>query len=161
MVFSWPQFSTNGLASSAVSSLLPRRLARLQLQRELHLISSFSPLLVGGFAEEAGASSLLTLSAGLGAFFTFMTVTEGGDRKAITKKFQDVYIPTLKANYLVWPAVQMINFRLMPIQFQIVSMEDIRSKYTSQLIIFIQPFVSTIGIAWTAYLSLTNSSDES
>jgi len=78
---------------------------------------------------------------GLGCFFTFMTIAEGGGKRAITRKFQDVYVPALKANYMVWPAVQILNFRVMPIQFQI-------------------PFVSTIGIAWTAYLSLTNSSEE-
>lgn len=78
---------------------------------------------------------------GLGCFFTFMTVAEGGGKRAIMRKFQDVYVPALKANYMVWPAVQIINFRLMPIQFQI-------------------PFVSTIGIAWTAYLSLTNSAED-
>ncbi|KAK4999652.1 hypothetical protein LTR66_001337 [Elasticomyces elasticus] len=84
---------------------------------------------------------LLFAPVGLGFFFTFMTVAEGGGRRAVLKKFQDVYIPALKANYMVWPAVQVLNFRVMPIQFQI-------------------PFVSTIGIAWTAYLSLTNSAEE-
>ncbi|KAF2108550.1 hypothetical protein BDV96DRAFT_261631 [Lophiotrema nucula] len=78
---------------------------------------------------------------GLACFFTFMTVAEGGGKRAVTRKFQDVYVPALKANYLVWPAVQIINFRLMPVQFQI-------------------PFVSSIGIAWTAYLSLTNSAED-
>ncbi|EHY56224.1 hypothetical protein HRR83_008737 [Exophiala dermatitidis] len=78
---------------------------------------------------------------GLSAFFTFMTVAEGGGKEEIVRKFQDVYLPTLKANYILWPAVQIINFRLMPLQFQI-------------------PFVSTVGIAWTAYLSLTNSSED-
>jgi hypothetical protein len=58
---------------------------------------------------------------GLGCFFTFMTVCEGGGKRAIQRKFQDVYVPALKANFLVWPAVQLINFRVMPIQFQIVS----------------------------------------
>ncbi|KAJ9668522.1 hypothetical protein H2201_001163 [Coniosporium apollinis] len=77
---------------------------------------------------------------GLACFFTFMTVAEGGGKRAVQRKFQDVYVPALKANYLVWPAVQILNFRVMPIQFQI-------------------PFVSTVGIAWTAYLSLTNSSE--
>lgn len=77
---------------------------------------------------------------GLCVFFTYMTVAEGGGRRQLTKKFQDVYVPTLRANYVLWPAVQAINFRLMPIQFQI-------------------PFVSSIGIAWTAYLSLTNSAE--
>lgn len=76
------------------------------------------------------------------------------------RKFQDVYIPALKANYVVWPAVQMLNFRVMPIQFQIVSS---RSPYTTSsphVLTSAQPFVSTIGIAWTVYLSLTNSADD-
>lgn len=50
-----------------------------------------------------------------------MTVCEGGGKRAIYRKFQDVYVPALKANFIVWPAVQLINFRIMPIQFQIVS----------------------------------------
>ncbi|KHN94115.1 Mpv17/PMP22 [Metarhizium album ARSEF 1941] len=77
---------------------------------------------------------------GVGLFFVAMTVAEGGGRRAISSKLRDMYVPTLKANYVVWPAVQIVNFRLMPVQFQL-------------------PFVSTVGIAWTAYLSLTNASD--
>lgn len=50
-----------------------------------------------------------------------MTVAEGGGRRALTRKFQDVYLPTLKANFVLWPAVQILNFRVVPIQFQIVS----------------------------------------
>jgi hypothetical protein len=50
-----------------------------------------------------------------------MTVAEGGGKRALTRKFQDVYVPTLKANYVLWPAVQILNFRVVPIQFQIVS----------------------------------------
>lgn len=84
---------------------------------------------------------LIFAPLGLVCFFTFMTVAEGGGRRAISRKFQDVYIPTLKANFLLWPMVQILNFRMMPIQFQI-------------------PFVSSVGIAWTAYLSLTNSAEE-
>lgn len=58
---------------------------------------------------------------GLAWFFTIMTIVEGGGKRAVTQKLKDMYLPTLKANYLVWPAVQMINFRLMPLQFQLVS----------------------------------------
>jgi hypothetical protein len=49
-----------------------------------------------------------------------MTVAEGGGRRAIKSKFQEVYIPSLKANYTVWPAVQMLNFRIVPLPLQIV-----------------------------------------
>jgi hypothetical protein len=84
---------------------------------------------------------LIFCPVGLGCFFTFMTVTEGGGKKEVVKKFQDIYLPTLRANYILWPAVQIVNFRLMPLQFQI-------------------PFVSTVGIFWTAYLSLTNARED-
>jgi hypothetical protein len=50
-----------------------------------------------------------------------MTVAEGGGKRAVLKKFQDVYLPSLKANFIVWPLVQVLNFRVIPIQFQIVS----------------------------------------
>lgn len=57
---------------------------------------------------------------GVGMFFTVMTIAEGGGRRAISNKLRDMYVPTLKANFIVWPAVQIINFRLMPVQFQLV-----------------------------------------
>jgi hypothetical protein len=50
-----------------------------------------------------------------------MTIAEGGGRRAVSHKLRDMYLPTLKANFMVWPLVQMINFRLMPLQFQLVS----------------------------------------
>ena len=50
-----------------------------------------------------------------------MTLAEGGGRRALMNKFRDVYLPTLKANFILWPAVQVLNFRVVPIQFQIVS----------------------------------------
>ena len=46
---------------------------------------------------------------------------EGGGRDTIKNKFKTAYLPTLKANYMIWPAVQIINFKFMPLQFQIVS----------------------------------------
>jgi len=68
---------------------------------------------------------------GLACFFTFMTTAEGGGKRAIMRKFQDVYVPALKANYMVWPAVQILNFRVMPIQFQIVGYRSSSQLYNS------------------------------
>ncbi|KAJ3502402.1 hypothetical protein NM208_g16735 [Fusarium decemcellulare] len=98
--------------------------------------SAFGPAM-----KRVAFDQLIFAPFGLGVFFTTMTIAEGGGRRAISNKLRDMYIPTLKANYCVWPAVQIVNFRLMPVQYQL-------------------PFVSTIGIAWTAYLSLTNSSSD-
>lgn len=102
---------------------------------------------------------------GLVCFYTAMTVAEGGGKRAVYNKFRDMYVPTLKANYAVWPAVQIINFRLMPVQFQLVSTPSTQSgarpgRGILTLMCTPQPFVSTIGIAWTAYLSLTNAAEE-
>jgi hypothetical protein len=47
----------------------------------------------------------------------------------VQRKFQDVYIPALKANFLIWPTVQIINFRIMPIQFQIVRRMTFSARY--------------------------------
>ncbi|KAL4950605.1 hypothetical protein BDW69DRAFT_171775 [Aspergillus filifer] len=91
--------------------------------------------------KRVACDQLLFAPFGLVCFFSYMTIAEGGGRRALTRKFQDVYLPTLKANFVLWPAVQVLNFRVVPIQFQI-------------------PFVSSVGIAWTAYLSLTNSAEE-
>lgn len=98
------------------------------------------------------------LGLGLASFFSFMTVAEGGGKRAVWSKFQEVYIPALKANYMVWPLVQVLNFRVMPIQFQIVCILCTSNEVLT--LTPLQPFVSTIGIAWTAYLSLTNSAEE-
>lgn len=98
-------------------------------------------------------------------FFSVMTVAEGGGRRAVALKLKDMYMPTLKANYMVWPAVQIINFRLMPVQFQLVSVSSAHTSHCMHyfnlvLTMVQQPFVSTIGIAWTAYLSLSNASED-
>lgn len=65
---------------------------------------------------------------GVACFFTVMTVAEGGGRRAVYNKLRDMYVPTLKANYAVWPAVQIVNFRLMPVQFQLVSIVAVRTN---------------------------------
>ena len=62
-----------------------------------------------------------------------MTVAEGGGKRAVARKFQDVYVPALKANYIVWPAVQILNFRVMPIQFQIVSIVLIHDDWSANM----------------------------
>ncbi len=59
---------------------------------------------------------------GIAWFFAVMTVTEGGGRRAVQTKLRDMFVPTLKANFVIWPAVQVINFRLMPVQYQLVGL---------------------------------------
>lgn len=78
--------------------------------------SAFGPAM-----KRVAMDQLVFAPCGVAVFFSIMTIAEGGGRRAISNKLRDMYIPTLKANYLVWPAVQVVNFRLMPVQFQLVS----------------------------------------
>ncbi|KKA28339.1 hypothetical protein TD95_000172, partial [Thielaviopsis punctulata] len=96
---------------------------------------------VGPAVKRMVCDQVLFAPLGVATFFTAMTLAEGGGRGEIRKKLRDTYVPTLKANWMVWPAVQLVNFRVMPVRFQL-------------------PFVSTVGIAWTAYLSLTNAAED-
>ncbi|GBB83762.1 hypothetical protein RclHR1_10430005 [Rhizophagus clarus] len=75
---------------------------------------------------------------GLCLFFGGISVLEGRSFEGIKEKFDEAYIPALKMNYTIWPIVQFINFRFLPLRYRV-------------------PFVSSIGVLWNAYLSLLNS----
>jgi len=98
--------------------------------------SAFAPAM-----KRVAFDQLVFAPVGIVIFFTVMTIAEGGGKRAVQHKLRDMYLPTLKANFMVWPTVQILNFRVIPIQFQL-------------------PFVSSVGIAWTAYLSLTNAAED-
>ncbi|KAG9063251.1 hypothetical protein KI688_004855 [Linnemannia hyalina] len=60
------------------------------------------------------ADQVIFAPIGLAMLFTGLTVLEGGSLQQIKDKLNNVcftFIPTLQANYLVWPMVQLVNFR--------------------------------------------------
>jgi hypothetical protein len=73
----------------------------------------------------------------LSLFFSVMGLVETGTLEGVQAKFRDAYLPALKANYQLWPAVQLINFKFVPLQYRL-------------------PVVSTVGIVWNSYLSWLN-----
>lgn len=110
--FQWFKFLSRAFPITKKSATVPalKRVAADQLM--------FAPI---GTAPALDCVIFMLTIVGLVCFFTFMTIAEGGGRRALLRKFQDVYLPTLKANFILWPAVQILNFRVVPIQFQIVS----------------------------------------
>ncbi|KAL4209204.1 hypothetical protein AB4K20DRAFT_1909131 [Rhizopus microsporus] len=84
---------------------------------------------------------LLFAPMGLVLFFTVMGLAETGKWEGVKEKFRDAYTPALITNYEVWPAVQFINFKWMPLQYRL-------------------PFVSSLGILWNAYLSWLNNASK-
>ncbi|KAK4689869.1 protein Mpv17, partial [Tremellales sp. Uapishka_1] len=92
-------------------------------------------------AKRVLADQLIMAPVGLCLFVGSMGLMEGRDSTEIQAKFADMYMPAIIANWKVWPVVQTVNFKLVPLQYRV-------------------PFQSTCGIAWTLYLSLLNARDD-
>jgi len=99
-----------------------------------------SGISIAGLTKRVSSDQLLMAPTGLAMFLASMGVMEGRDAKHIREKFKDIYGQAIIANWQVWPLVQIINFRFMPLPYRV-------------------PFQSTCGVFWTLYLSLLNSAD--
>jgi len=64
---------------------------------------------------------------------------EGRSIDGVRQKFDEMYMSALLANWQVWPLVQTINFRFMPLRYRV-------------------PFTGAIGIAWQVFFSILNAS---
>ena len=74
----------------------------------------------------------------LGIFFVSTSAMQGASRADIMHKLSHTYPDALLSNYALWPAVQLVNFRLVPLQHQTL-------------------FVNSIALGWNTYLSHINS----
>ncbi|KAI0599849.1 hypothetical protein F4775DRAFT_548518 [Biscogniauxia sp. FL1348] len=81
------------------------------------------------------ADQLLFAPTFIGVFLSSMAVMEGGSAK---EKLDRSYMPALQTNYLIWPFVQMANFKLVPLEHRVL-------------------VVNLVSIGWNCYLSMVNS----
>ncbi|KAH8652123.1 hypothetical protein BX600DRAFT_402552 [Xylariales sp. PMI_506] len=71
----------------------------------------------------------------IGFFLSSMAAMEGGSPK---EKLEKSYLPALQTNYMIWPFVQLVNFKFIPLNYRVL-------------------FVNVISIGWNCYLSFMNS----
>eukprot|EP00877_Chromochloris_zofingiensis_P014721 jgi/Chrzof1/9502/Cz04g05160.t1 len=69
-----------------------------------------------------------------GVYFTVMRVAEGHP-ESVMSTLHDKFLPTLAANYMVWPLAHVINFRFVPSEFRIL-------------------YNNAVCVAWLTWLSL-------
>ncbi|KAF2486707.1 hypothetical protein BDY17DRAFT_291969 [Neohortaea acidophila] len=74
-------------------------------------------------------------STNLFLFLSSMALMEGSDPKA---KLEKSYFEALKKNWMVWPGVQFMNFKYVPLNYQVL-------------------VVNGVSIGWNCYLSYLNS----
>lgn len=53
-------------------------------------------------------------------YFGYMTVLEGGGMPEVAAKLRKDFWPTFSAELAVWPVVQAANFKLVPVQYQLL-----------------------------------------
>lgn len=71
----------------------------------------------------------------IGAFLSSMATMEGNSAK---ERLEKAWWPALKANWMLWPMVQTINFTFLPLQHRVL-------------------FANIVSIGWNSYLSWVNS----
>lgn len=72
----------------------------------------------------------------VGVFLSSMAALEGGSP---TEKLDKNYVNALKANYMLWPFVQLVNFKFVPLHHRVLA-------------------VNVVSLGWNCYLSYLNNS---
>ncbi|EUC65561.1 Mpv17/PMP22 family protein [Rhizoctonia solani AG-3 Rhs1AP] len=107
----------------------------LVLEKSFPLRSVGGKVSMAALGKRVAADQIImyTNTPQLTLFVGTMGWMEGRDLRGIRQKYSDMYLPALEANYKVWPAAQLVNFRYMPLPYRV-------------------PFQATCGVFWTLYL---------
>jgi protein Mpv17 len=81
------------------------------------------------------ADQIIFASTNLAFFLSSMAYLEGS---SVSEKLSSTYVEALKKNWMVWPAVQAVNFTVVPLQHRVL-------------------VVNVVSLGWNCYLSYVNS----
>ncbi|KAJ5929843.1 hypothetical protein N7454_006793 [Penicillium verhagenii] len=103
------------------------------LQRHIVLKST-----VGTTFARVAADQMVFAPIQLTCFLSSMAIMEGSD---VGEKLRHSWVPSYKANLLVWPFVQGVNFTFVPLELRVL-------------------VVNVVSLGWNCFLSLLNSGEE-
>ncbi|EXJ79087.1 hypothetical protein A1O3_08588 [Capronia epimyces CBS 606.96] len=101
------------------------------LQKYIHVRSQNATI-----AARVLADQVVFAPCNMALFLSSMSIMEGSDPK---EKLEKTYLPGLKANWVLWPAVQAVNFKLVPLEHRVL-------------------VVNIVSLGWNCFLSWLNSS---
>jgi len=70
----------------------------------------------------------------ISSFFLWVNMLEGKNWPNIKQKFRDDFVDTMKANYTLWPAANLITYKFIPVDLRIL-------------------FISGVALVWNVFLS--------
>ncbi|KAJ7293357.1 hypothetical protein C8J57DRAFT_1457535 [Mycena rebaudengoi] len=111
------------------------------LERQFPLRAKSGKVSVKALSKRVACDQIVMAPIGIVAFLGSMGIMEGRNPTQISKKYKDLFMPTLLTNWGVWPIAQLVNFRFMPLAYRV-------------------PFQSTCGVFWTLYLSTVNARED-
>lgn len=81
------------------------------------------------------ADQCIFASTNLAVFLSTMAVLEGSDPR---EKLRSTYGNALTKNFMVWPWVQMVNFRFVPLEHRVLVVNGVAlGELTSHMLIFV------------------------
>ncbi|KAJ5734027.1 hypothetical protein N7493_002813 [Penicillium malachiteum] len=89
-------------------------------------------------AARVAADQIVFAPTQLTVFLSAMSIMEGTDP---IEKLRHSFVPSYKANLLVWPFVQAVNFTFVPLELRVL-------------------VVNLVSLGWNCFLSLLNSGDK-
>ncbi|KAJ1661396.1 hypothetical protein GGF38_003662 [Coemansia sp. RSA 25] len=95
-----------------------------------------------GLAKRVATDQLVFAPMGIAGFFVAMNFMEGRNWESARIRLREYYLPTMAANYAVWPLVQTVNFGFVPTLYRV-------------------PFCSIVSIFWNAFISWANAQSAS
>ncbi|KAJ8973607.1 hypothetical protein NQ317_010044 [Molorchus minor] len=84
--------------------------------------------------KKMAADQLIFAPISMAVFMTALNTLQGKSLEEIKKEIDAKYKDLLIANYKLWPAVQLINFYMMPMHYQVL-------------------FAQSVALFWNAYVS--------
>ena len=96
-----------------------------------------------------GADQLLFSPFAHVAFFTYMPLVKGGGAPEVEAELRGKLAVAMTANYALWPAAQVLNFKLVPARYQVF--------FVNLVSLFYSVFLS--GLAQTSATSLDGGTD--
>ncbi len=96
----------------------------------------------------------------ISGFFGFTAALEGKSTDQIKAKLKRDWLPALKANYVVWPAAQLINFTFVPqvrLLFVAVFWFGTDASVAQNLAVL---YVSGIALVWNTWLCYMSAKED-